>query len=201
MKSLTICIWLALLLGGGTAHAQKTKIFQTRITHYDNSSTKGILYDVGPQGLIMLDAKTVSALSKKDVRSALLNNQLPTFVVPFQEIREISVRRWGAAGKGFGLGYLASFITLETVMAANALSSPKMGCDGVRRKPSLGSALIGASCAAPPGIVGIAAVSFAGGGLGSLVSAISQKYLSLDPRQPEVDAREKLGRYALAPQK
>ena len=177
--------------------AQKVKIYQTRIFHYDHSSIKGIVYDVSPQGVVLLDKKGVSALSAKAIREAVSNQQLPSFTVPYQEIRLLNIKRRRAAGRGFGLGYLASFVTLETMMAASILSSDKTGCDGSRQKPTLGDALIGASCAAPPGILVIGVASFVGGGIGSLIGAIPVKQITLDSRNPEIDAREKLKKYAL----
>ncbi|GHB68899.1 hypothetical protein [Persicitalea jodogahamensis] len=198
MKSVTLlACWLGVVFCG-PAQAQKVKIFQAKVIHYDYSSIKGIVYDVSPQGLVMLDKKTVAAMSKKEVRQALLDNQLPTFVVPFQEIGQIAIRRLNSAGRGFGIGYLASFITLETSMVVSTLSDNSMGCDGTQRKPTLGDAIIGASCAAPPGILVFGVVSLVGGGIGSLVGLIPRKQIQLNSIYPEEDARKKLGPYALA---
>jgi hypothetical protein len=201
MKNLPYFLCLVLAALSGAAQAQKVKIYQTRFYHYDQSSVKGIVYDVGPQGVVLLDKKAASALSAKAIRKAVSTDQLPRFTVPFQEIQRINIKRYKAAGKGFGLGYLASFVTLETSMIANTLSSDKIGCDGTRQKPSFGEAVIGASCAAPPGILVFGIVSLVGGGIGSLIGSIPVKQLTLDSRNPETDAREKLGKYALLLQK
>lgn len=197
MKNISIFLCLLPVLLSGAAQAQKAKIYQAKVFHYDQSAIKGIVYDVSPQGIVLLDKKAVSALSAKDIREAILNNQLPSFTVPFEEIQRMNISRRKAAGKGFGIGYLASFITLETIMAASILSSDKVGCDGSRDKASLYQALIGASCAAPPGIMFNGVASLIAGGIGSLVGSIPVKQISLDSQNPEEDARKKLKNYAL----
>lgn len=201
MKKLPAFLCVTMLLLSASGQAQKLKIFHARVSHYDRSNVKGIVYDVSPQGVVLLDPKTVSAMSAKDIRDAVLQNQLPTFTIPFSELKEMSVRRRGAAGRSFGLGYLASFVTLETIMATNALSSNKIGCDGSRKKVTVSQALIGASCAAPPGILVIGVVSIVGGGIGSLIGTIASKQINLDPKNQENDARKKLKKYALLRQK
>ncbi len=201
MKRLATSLCLALLLAG-TVHAQKVKVFRTKVFHYDRSNVKGILYDVSPQGVVLLDSKAVSAMSARNIQEAILQGQLPSFVVPFDEIQSLNIRRRRSIGRGFGLGYLASFVTLETVMAASALSqSNGRGCDGSRQKLTLGDALVSASCAAPPGILVMGVVSVVGGGIGSIIGAIPKKQISLDPKNQEIDAREKLKKYALLLQK
>lgn len=191
MKRLTTS--LCLLMLAGTALAQKPKIFRTKVFHFDHSSVKGIVYDVNPQGIVLLDPKTVSAMSPRDIRESVLKNQLPTFTVPFDEVASMNIRRRRSSARGFGLGYLASFVTLETVMAASALSQDNgRGCGGSRQKLTLGDALISASCAAPPGILVMGVVSVVGGGIGSIIGAIPKKQIRFDPKNQEVDAREKL---------
>lgn len=197
MKNVTIFICLFLVLILKPVHAQKARIFQAKVVHFDYSAVKGILYGVSPQGVVLLDKKAVSAMSANDIHTSIENNQLPTFTVPFSEIQQIKIKRRGAAGKGFGLGYLASFVTLQTIMTANALSSDKIGCDGSRQKASFGKAFVGASCAAPPGILVNGIAAFFGGGLGSLLGSIPVREITFDSRNPEDDAREKLKKYAL----
>lgn len=197
MKKISVVLGLSMLLLSGTSQAQKVKIYRAKVFHYDRSSVTGIVYDVSPQGVVLLDSKAVSAMSARDIQEAVSKNQLPDFTVPFEEIREMNIRRRGAAGRSFGLGYLASFVTLETIMATNALASSGPGCDGSRKKVSVGEALIGASCAAPPGILVMAVVSVAGGGIGSFIGMISAKQIALDPNNQEGDARKKLKKYAL----
>ncbi len=199
MKILPLSLCLAMLSLSSTSLAQKVKIYKAKVTHYDWSATRGIVYDVSPQGVVLLDPKSVSAMSAKDIQGAVLNNQLPTFTIPFGEIQEMNIKRRGAAGRSFGLGYLASFVTLETIMAASILSQDKTGC--ARQKPTLGEALVGASCAAPPGILVIGVVSVLGGGIGSVIGTIASKHITLDPRNQEIDARRKLSKYVLLPQK
>jgi hypothetical protein len=198
MKNTPFFLCFAFVVLSGAVQAQKFKIYRAKVVHFDYSATKGIVYDVSPQGIVLLDSKVVSAMSTKEIQSAVLNDQLPQFTVPFREIQAVKIKRRGAAGKGFGLGYLASFVTLETIMAASVLSSgDKMGCDGSPRKATLSDALIGASCAAPPGILVFGIVSFVGGGIGSLIGSIPVREFNLDPHNPETDAREKLQKYAL----
>lgn len=200
MKNVSTLCCIFLLFLSGIAQAQKVKIFKAKVFHFDNSRSKGIVYDVSPQGVVLLDTKTVSAMSARSIREAISQNQLPSFTVPFTDLRLMNIKRRRAAGKGFGLGYLASFVTLETIMVANALSSNKTGCDGSGQKPSFGDAVIGASCAAPPGILVFGVVSLVGGGLGSLIGSIPIKQISLNAENQEADAREKLTKYAIISQ-
>lgn len=153
--------------------------------------------NVSSQGGVLLDSKAVADMLAKDIQKAVLKIQLPDFIVSFEEIRDTNVRRRRAAGRSFGLGNLASFVTLETIMAANALASNGPGCDGSRKKVSVGEALIGASCASPPGILVMAVVSVVGGGICSFIGMISAKQIALDPNNQENDARKKLKKYAI----
>lgn len=197
MKNLSIFFCLLLVLLYSSTQAQKIKIYQAKVYHFDHSTTKGIVYDVSPQGIVFLDKKAISAMSAKNIQEALSNNQLPRFTVPFDGIHFMNIKRRRSSGRGFGIGYLASFVTLETIMAASILSQDNIGCAGLQQKVSLGDALIGASCAAPPGIFVIGIVSFVGGGLGSLIGSIPVKQISINSINPEMNAREKLKKYAL----
>ncbi len=198
MKILTVFLCLLFVLVSGRTQAQKTKIFRAKIIHYDHSTVKGVVYDVIPEGVVLLDPKAVSAMSAREVRASVLTSQLPTFTVPFNEIESINIWRRRSSGRGFGLGYLASFVTLETGMATSVLSQgSRRGCDGTLQKPNLSDAFIGGSCAAPPGILVIGVASFLGGGIGSVVGAFPRKRLSFDTANQEGDARAKLEKYAL----
>ncbi|MBU1822317.1 MAG: hypothetical protein KKG00_12515 [Bacteroidetes bacterium] len=198
MKNISIIFCLAIVLLATPSQAQKVKIYKARIFYFDQSTQKGVLYDVSPQGIVLLDTKTVSAMSAKDIQEAVLNSHLPSFIVPFEEVQRLHITRRRSAGKGFGIGYLASFITLETIMASIVLSfDDKTSCDGSPKKATLGDALIGASCAAPPGIFFNGIASLVGGGIGSLVGSIPVKQIRLDSQNPEMDARGKLKKYAL----
>lgn len=200
MKNVATLCCIFLLFLSGMAQAQKVKIFKAKVFHFDNSRSKGIVYDVSPLGMVLLDTKTVSGMAAGSIREVISKNQLPSFTVPFNEVRLMNIKRRKSAGKGFGLGYLASFVTLETIMVVSNLSSNRIDCDGSRQKMSFGDAVIGASCAAPPGILIIGIVSFVGGGFGSLIGSIPVKKISLNAENQEADAREKLTKYAIISQ-
>lgn len=163
--------------------AKKLKRYRVKITHYDNSVTKGIIYDVMEDGIGLVSAESISYLLQNMIVKDVNKGKIQVTRIPFDQIKNLTVWRKGSVGRSALIGSLGALALTAAITTAATVTKKKdnhCGCGGI------------------PAVIVFPPIAALGGGLfGSIVGLFPKKTIVLDPDNSFESAQRKLFKYPI----
>ena len=185
------CLFLLIFFSGFTGDAfarKRRKVFRVKIIHYNNSHTKGILFDVKEDGIILAQAKDVGSVPQDLLIKRIKEGLIPVTHVPFEQVKKVGLWRRRAVGRNFAIGAAGSMVMVGAFVAIDS--------DNRNNKDDFHC-----GCGGPPaGLVLVPAAGILGGIAGVLVGILPKKVVMLNPDSPFESARGQLGKYSIITQ-
>lgn len=183
MKVASYFIILIILCGfSQQVLAKKLKRYRVKITHYDNSVTKGIIYDVTEDGIGLMSAESISYLIQGMIVKDVNKGKIQIARIPFDQIKNLIVWRKGSVGRSALIGSLGALALATAITTVATLTKKKDNhC----------------SCGIPAALVLPPIAVFGGGLFGSIVGLFPKKTIVLDPNNSFESAQRKLYKYSI----
>ena len=162
--------------------AKKLKRYRVKITHYDNSVTKGIIYDVMEDGIGLVSAESISYLLQSMIVKDVNKGKIQITRIPFNQIKNLMVRRKGSVGRSALIGSLGALALTTAITTAATLTKKEDNHCG---------------CGIPAVLVLPPIAAFGGGLFGSIVGLFPKKTIVLDPNNSFESAQRKLYKYSI----
>jgi|GEM_PF-6687931 len=183
------CLFLLIFFSGFTGDAfarKRLKVFRVKIIHYNNSHTKGILFDVKEDGMILAQSKDVVSMPQDLLIKRIKEGLIPLTHVPFDQVKKVGLWRRKAVGRNFAIGAVGSMAVAGAItmvgMEHNNSNDEHCGCG-------------------PPVMLIIPPVmAILGGTVGVLIGVFPKKVVTLNPDKLFESARDQLGKYSIVTQ-
>lgn len=164
---------------------KRLRIFRVRIIHYDNSHTKGILYEVNKDGIVLGRAKDLLRMPNARIARSVQDGSVPVKLVAFDTVKKIHLWRRNAAGRNFAIGASSAMVATAAITTIDMNSHNNEEHCG---------------CGPPALLILPPAAAILGGTLGALFGLFPKKIVDLDPNRVFENAREQLEKYSVSTQ-
>ena len=165
---------------------KRLRIFRVKIIHFDNSRTKGVLYEVSKDGIVLVRARHLLQIPRDEILKNISQELVPVMLIPFDRIKRVGLWRRKAVGRDFAIGAVGSMLVAGaiTMIDTNNHNNNSEHC----------------GCGPPALLIIPPAAAILGGAVGAIVGLVPKKVVGLDPDRPFESAQEQLGNYSVSTQ-